>query len=284
MLFTQFISCGVWESVHLLDGLIRNTSDVKPSVIHGDTQAQNLPVFGLSYLLGIQLLPRIRNWKDLKFYRPSKEVVYQHIDSLFGDNVIDWDLIKTHWKDLLQVAISIQEGKVLPSMLLRKLTTYSRKNRLYQAFHMLGCVIRTVFLLTLISDVKMREVIHRSTNKVEQYNALEDWVRFAGGGTMYAHAFEEQEKLVKYNGLITNCIILDNTLEISAALNTLASEGYSPSLEELAALSPYQTKHLKRFGNYEIDFSAVPALIADDLTFTVEPPPEPPVIEAAQEK
>ena len=284
MLFTQFIACGVWEAVHILDGLIRNRSDVSPTTIHADTQGQNLPVFGLSYLLGIKLLPRIRNWKDLKFYRPSRETVYEHIDSLFHDNVVDWDLIQTHWQDLLRVAISIQEGKVLPSMLLRKLTTYSRKNRLYQAFHALGCVDRTVFLLTLISDVKLREVIHRVTNKVEQYNALEDWVRFAGGGTMYAHAFEEQEKLVKYTGLLTNCIILDNTLEISAALNALAKEGLVPTIDELAALSPYQTRHIKRFGNYEIDFAAVPALIADDLTFPLELPSEPPVIDADQEK
>jgi TnpA family transposase len=106
---------------------MRNRSDVKPTAIHADTQGQNLPAFGLSFMLGIQLLPRIRNWKDLKFYRPSKEVVYQHIDSLFHDNVIDWNLLQTHWQDLFQVAISIQEGKVLPSMLLRKLTTHSHK-------------------------------------------------------------------------------------------------------------------------------------------------------------
>jgi TnpA family transposase len=51
-------------------------------------------------------------------------VRYQHIDALFGDNVVGWELIKTHWQDLLRVVISIQKGKVLPSMLLRKLTTY----------------------------------------------------------------------------------------------------------------------------------------------------------------
>jgi hypothetical protein len=28
-------------------------------------------------------MPRIRNWKHLVLYRPSKEVPYQHIDSLF---------------------------------------------------------------------------------------------------------------------------------------------------------------------------------------------------------
>src|SRR6266496_1260776 len=174
LLFSHFIGCGVHEAIYLLDGLIRNRSDIKPPVIHADTHGQNLPVFGLSFLLGIELMPRIRNWKDLRFYRPSKEVVYEHIASLFHDNVVDWNLIETHWQDLLQVVISIQEGRVLPSMLLRKLGTSSRKNRLYQAFYGLGCVVRTVFLLTLISDVKLREVIHRATNKMEQYNALED--------------------------------------------------------------------------------------------------------------
>jgi len=34
----------------------------------------------------------------------------------------------------MQVVLSIQAGKVLPSMLLRKLGSRSKKNRLYQAF------------------------------------------------------------------------------------------------------------------------------------------------------
>ena len=100
---------------------------------------------------------------------------------------------------------------------------------------------------------------------------------------MYEHAFEEQEKQVKYTGLLTNCVILDNTVEISAALNTLASEGYLLTINKVAALSPYQTRHIKRFGNYEIDFEAVPTLNADDLTFTLELPASPEAIEAVQE-
>ncbi len=280
LLFSHFIACGVWEAIYILDGLMRNRSAIQPDTIHADTQGQNLPVFGLSFLLGIKLMPRIRNWKDLKFYRPTKDAVYEHIDSLFGDNVVDWELIQTHWQDLLHVVISIQEGKMLPSMLLRKLTNFSRKNRLYQAFHALGCVVRTVFLLTFISDVKLREIIHRATNKVEQYNAFEDWVCFARGGTIYENIYEEQEKHVKYTSLLANCVILDNTIEISAALNALAKEGCIPTLDELAALSPYQTRHIKRFGNFEIDLSAVPALIADDLTFPLDLPAQPEVIEA----
>jgi hypothetical protein len=53
--------------------------------------------------------------------------------------------------------------------------------------------------------------------------------------------------------------------------------------QKLAALSPYQTKHIKRFGNYELDVTAVPVPITDDLTFAIEPPDEPGVIEAEHE-
>jgi len=117
----------------LIDALIGNTSTIHPKVIHSDTQGQSTNIFALSYLLGIERMPRIRHWKDLKFYRPSKQSVYQHIDTLFKET-IDWDLLEKHWTDLMQVALSIRAGKLQPSILLRKLGHESQKNRLYQAF------------------------------------------------------------------------------------------------------------------------------------------------------
>jgi TnpA family transposase len=70
-LFSRFIPCGVWEAVYIIEGLMRNTSEVQPDTIHADTQGQALPVFGLGALLAFDLLPRIRNWHDLTFYRPD---------------------------------------------------------------------------------------------------------------------------------------------------------------------------------------------------------------------
>src|SRR6267378_635496 len=63
-LFSSFIACGVWEAVHILDGLLENRSEIRPDTLHADTQGQSETVFGLAYLLAIQLMPRIRNWKD----------------------------------------------------------------------------------------------------------------------------------------------------------------------------------------------------------------------------
>jgi TnpA family transposase len=95
-LFSRFIPCGVWEAVYIIEGLLRNTSEVQPETIHADTQGQAPPVFGLGALLGFDLLPRIRNWHDLIFYRPDENTRYVHIDSLFGDEVVDWELIENH--------------------------------------------------------------------------------------------------------------------------------------------------------------------------------------------
>ncbi|OKK14774.1 hypothetical protein AMK16_30005 [Streptomyces sp. CB00455] len=56
-LFSHFIPCGVWEAVYLFEGLLKNESEVTVDIVHGDTQGQSLPVFGLAHMLGIQLGP-----------------------------------------------------------------------------------------------------------------------------------------------------------------------------------------------------------------------------------
>ena len=85
-------------------------------------------------MLGFDLLPRIRNWHDLIFFRPGPQARYRHIDSLFGPQAIDWRLLEAHWPDLMRTAISVREGRISSVTLLRRLRHDSRKNRLYRAF------------------------------------------------------------------------------------------------------------------------------------------------------
>ena len=143
-LFTTAIPCGVREAVHILDGLLKNDSRLQPDTLHADTQGQSEPVFGLCRLLAIRLTPRMRGLGSAVFHRPDRAARYRHIDALFSGEV-DWALIATHWRDMLQVVLSIQAGSVMPSMLLRKLGSFNRRNRLYHAFLELGRVERTLF-------------------------------------------------------------------------------------------------------------------------------------------
>lgn len=253
-LFSRFVPCGVWEAVYIIEGLLQNVSDLQPDTIHADTQGQSLPVFGLAALLGFDLLPRIRNWADLNFYRPSPSARYQHIDSLFGDDTIDWTLIETHWQDLLRTAISIRGGRVSSVTLLRRLGVHSRKNRLYRAFRELGRAVRTITLLRFLSDPEMREQVTAVTNKTEAYHGFSEWLRF-GGDTIGRNDPDYQEKIVKFNQLLANCVIYQNACDITVAANALAADGHPVEPDDLATISPYITHTIRRFGDWILDLS-----------------------------
>lgn len=251
-LFNKFIPCGVWEGVYILDLLMNENIEINPHILHSDTQGQNETIFGLSSLLGIELMPRIRNWKHLKFYKSDKTKTYEHIEELFSEN-IDWDLIKTHFSDLLRVALSVKMGRITPSTILKKLGSYSRKNKLYQAFSELGKVIRTGFLLKYISDIELRRTIQESTNKTESFNGFTKWINFGGEGVIRENNRENQNKMIKYNQLVANNIIFFNVYYMSIILQDLSNEGYKINEEIISCLSPYITNHINRFGKYSID-------------------------------
>src|SRR5690606_27305433 len=162
-------------------------------------------------------MPRIRNWKDLKLFRPCKEEVYEHIDDLFSGE-IDWELIETHYPDMIRVAMSIQSGKITPSTILNKLGTYSKKNKLYQAVCELGRVIRTMFLLKYMADEELRGTIQAATNKSEAFNGFTKWLFFGGEGIIAENDREKQRKVIKYNHLVANCLIFYNVFSLSRIL------------------------------------------------------------------
>jgi TnpA family transposase len=256
-LFTSFIPCGVWEAVYILDGLLKNRSDIQPDTLHADTQGQSEPVFGLCRLLGIKLMPRMRGLSDVAFYRPTRSIRYAHIDALFTGDA-DWDLIATHARDMIQVVLSIQAGRVMPSMLLRKLGTYNRRSLLYRAFRELGRVERTLFLLRYISNTEVRRVIRAETTKIETYNDFLDWISF-GGPVIKSGDPVEQEKQLKYASLVANTIMLSNVADMTTVLSDMAADGQPVTPALVACASPYIRGHILRFGQYALDMSDLPS-------------------------
>lgn len=251
-LFSHFIPCGTYEAIYILDGLLKNESDIQPNQIHGDTHAQSYTVFGLAFLLGIELMPRIRHIKDLKFYKSDKTTVYQHIESLF-DQPIDWGLIERHLDDMLRVVLSIKSGKMTASSILRKLGNSSRKNKLYFAFRELGRVVRTEFLLRYIDDIDLRALIHAATCKSEEFHQFLRWAFFGGEGIIAENDRYEQQKIIKYNHLVANLVVLHNVRDMTHVLNTLSDERYEIDQDLIKDFAPYRTGHINRFGNHILD-------------------------------
>lgn len=256
-LMSRFTTCGSWEGHYILDFLQENKSDVQPDKLHADTQGQSTAIFGLAYLLGIELMPRIRNWKDQHLFRPSPQSRYQNIEELFTANV-EWDLIGNMLPDMMRVAVSVKTGHLLPSDILRRLNSSSRKNKMYFAFRELGRVVRTMFLLRFISDVDLRRMIQAATNKSERFNQFVQWISFGGDSVIAENTRDEQRKFIKYNHLVANLLVFHNLVTLSSALERLRQAGLNASDDAIATLTPYQTEHINRFGNYIVNFNRAP--------------------------
>ena len=252
-LFSNFISCGAHESVYLLDGVVENDSDIQPKKVHGDSWAQSEVLFGVASLLAISIMPRIKQFKHLNYYKASANDHYHNIDELFTEKPIDWELIETHHHDMLRVAISIQKGKIKASTVLRKLCSKSRKNKLYFAFRELGRVERSIFLLNYINDPEMRRMIQAATCKSEEFNQFIGWIRFGGGGVISDNMRPNQRKIIRFNHLLANMLIFHTVVYQTKGINKLRAAGIEISDEILPGISPYWTEHLNRFGTFHLD-------------------------------
>jgi TnpA family transposase len=154
---------------------------------------------------------------------------------------------------MLRVVLSIQAGRLTPSTILRRLGSYSRKNKLYQAFRELGRAIRTEYLLGYVADEQLRSSVLVAMNKNESFNHFTQWLAFGGEGVIAENNRDEQRKVIKYNHLVANCVIFYNVHAVSQLLRSLKEEGYKIEPDVLAALSPYITQHINRFGLYTLD-------------------------------
>ncbi len=156
-------------------------------------------------------------------------------------------------------------GRILPSDILRRLGSYSRKNKLYFAFRELGRVVRTIFLLRYVADADLRQAVHAATTKSERFNRFVQWVAFGGNSMIAENVRDEQPKFTKYNHLIANLLVFYNVVTMTKALQQLEAHGHAVSDEVLAALSPYQTEHINRFGTYVLNFDRTPEPLKPEL-------------------
>jgi hypothetical protein len=87
---------------------------------------------------------------------------------------------------------------------------------------------------------------------VEAYNGFAKRLNFGGEGVIDTVDPVEQEKHLKYNHLVANAAAIQNVIDLTRAVRDLQADGYFVRREDLAQLSPYQTRRLKRFGDYTL--------------------------------
>ena len=150
----------------------------------------------------------------------------------------------------MRIAGSLKLGAIGAAELIRSLLKSDRPSSLTKAIADLGRIPKTVHLLTYLDDESYRRRILVQLNRGEGRHAVARKICHGQRGEIRKRYRQGQEDQLSALGLVTNAVILWNTLYIEAALEQLRAEGYEIRPEDVARLSPLQTHHLNVLGRY----------------------------------
>lgn len=242
------------DSMYILDLLLGQDTNLKPTEIMTDTAGVSDLIFGLFWLLGYRFSPRIADAGESRFWRINKDANYGQLDSV-SQNSINTKRIAQNWDDMLRVAGSLRSGKVSGSELIGSLLRSRNPSSLTRAIQDLGRVPKTLYLLDYISDENYRRRILTQLNRGEGRWGISRKICYGHRGEIRKRFKEGQEDQLGAIGLVTNICILWQTIYMNEALNYLQSQGHQLHPEDIARLSPLVHKNLNVLGKYSFNLS-----------------------------
>ena len=107
-----------------------------------------------------------------------------------------------------------------------------------------------IYLLNYIDDEDYRRRILTQLNRGEGRHKVARTICHGRRGEIRQAYREGQEDQLNALGLVTNAVVLWNTLYLQAALEHLQSEGLDTHPEDRARLSPLRHRHLNVLGRF----------------------------------
>jgi TnpA family transposase len=252
---TKVIPSTVPEGSFTLDEILGNPTDLPIAEHTADTAGQTLALFAAFDLVGLRFSPRIRDLPSRRLYRlgPARNLGrFPHAGPLLRRRINE-DLILGQWDELLRLAGSLKFGHATASLLLAKLQTGSRQNMLARALLEYGRLVRTLFILRYLADPELQRRVHRQLNKGESLHALRRRLFCANEGHVRRRHHEAQTEQALCLTVVTNAVVLFNTVYLQDALKALRQQGHPVADEDAAHLSPALTDHINIYGSLTFD-------------------------------
>jgi TnpA family transposase len=136
---------------------------------------------------------------------------------------------------------------------LKRLVSFSAKNRFYRANRELGRIFKTEFILQYLSEPELRGRIRRGLLKVEQLHALARDVFYGRRGRINARELWEQMNTCSCLTLILACIVYWQAREISRVLSQGDPAANGIDLSLLEHVSPIEWNNVVLYGQYILD-------------------------------
>lgn len=252
LFYSTVISASEREAAYVIDGL--NNNDVIKTHIHStDTHGYTELIFAATHFMGCTFAPRIKNIGEQNIYSFSNKKTYDKKGyKILPDQRINKNLIIENWDNILRFMATIKLKHTPASQLFKRLSSYTHKNPLYKAIKEFGRVIKSLFILTYLDDMKLRQRIEKQLNRIELSNKFSKAVFYANNSEFTQADPEGQQLAVACKIMIQNSIVLWNYLYLSQILSNCRSDEERLEIIELIKEGSVITwRHVNLHGEFD---------------------------------
>jgi TnpA family transposase len=196
--------------------------------------------------------PRYRNLSNkakmiYSFKNPS-----EYKDCFFTPiKKINTRLIEEEWENIEKIIVSLALKSTTQSTIIRKLSSYNRKNRTKKALWELDNIVSSIYILNYIDSQELRQNIQKVLNRGELYHKLKRAICYDNFGKFRVKTELEQQIWSECTRLIANSIIFYNAFILSRLLENTETIKHTEKMDLIKKISPIAWRHINFYGQYE---------------------------------
>lgn len=252
---SQLLTCSASEVAAMIEGAIRHGTTMEIEGNYTDSHGQSEIGFGLTRLLGFDLLPRIKRINHVKLYRPAagEPDAYPRLRPALT-RPIRWEVIAQQYDQMIRYATAIRAGTASSEAVLRRFAKANAIHPTYQAMIETGRAQKTLFVARYLRDRDLQREINEGLNVVESWNRGNSIIFFGKGGDIATNRHDEQELSVLCLRVLQSALVYVNTLMVQ---DVLADHTWSDRLTDVdrRGLNPLFWTHVAPYGEVRLNMT-----------------------------
>jgi TnpA family transposase len=163
---------------------------------------------------------------------------------------VNRQLVIEEWDNIQRIMVSRGLQSTTQSTIVRKLSSYKRKNRTKRALWEYDNIIRSLYILNYVDSLPVRQSVQKALNRGEAYHRLKREVFHAHQGKFRVKTELEQHIWDDCARILTNCIIFYNASLLSALLTQKEVAATQEEADIIAHVSPVAWRHVNLIGKF----------------------------------